>query len=165
MQTTAQNRLTNEWLLGATAGGYLILTFVLCFWGSTLLSSYCANISYALTLENGVTLDYLAFLIPGMFVAVLGWMQLRLLQSDDKLVSARAVRVGLWMNFLGVASLLLGVSEKVGPDGDGGYLWLAWLLGIVLIAAGILVSLGNIAAGHLQRFRNRQKLSSPTETE
>jgi hypothetical protein len=156
------SRITNEWLMGATVGAYLVLSFVLTFWGSAFLHSYCANTSYGFMGANGVLLSNLAFLVPGAVAGVLDWLQLRLLQADEKLVSARAVRVALWMNFLGAASLLLVVSDNFGPDWGASFPWVLAVVGIAFLPLGVLLSIGNVVAGYAQKIRDNQKLKSPS---
>ena len=94
-------------------------------------------------------------------MGILDWLQLRLLQPDGKLVSARAVRSALWMNFLGVASLLLAVSDNFGPDWRTSFLRAPALAGIAFLPVGVLLSIGNVVAGYVQKLRDNERLKSP----
>jgi hypothetical protein len=151
------SRISNEWLMGATAGAYLIVSFVLSFWGSAFLHYYCAvDVYYGPKATSGVLLSYMVMLIPGAVVGILDFMQLQLLQAGEKSVSQKAVRTALWMNFLGVVGLLFALSDKFGPDRNTSFLGAPGIAGIVLWPMGILLSIGNVATGYVKKLRASQ---------
>jgi len=156
------SRISNEWLMGATVGAYLVLSFVLTFWGSAFIHSYCANTPYGFLGTRGVSLGNLVMLVPGAVVGILDWLQLRLLQTAEKLVSSRAVRSALWMNFLGAASLLLAVSDNFGPDWRTIFFRVLAMVGIAFLPVGVFLSIENVVAGYAQKLRGNQKLKSPS---
>jgi len=57
-------RISNEWLMGAAVGAYLVLSFVLTFWESAFIHSYCANTSYGFLGTRRASLGNLVMLCP-----------------------------------------------------------------------------------------------------
>lgn len=64
MATMEKTQISDEWLIGATVGAYVILTFVLHFWGSAFMHFYCAGPPYPPSTDGSVLL----LLIPGVIV-------------------------------------------------------------------------------------------------
>jgi hypothetical protein len=98
----------DEWVMGATVGGYLVLTFVLHFWGSAFIHYWCGNSPSPLSTRDGRFSIYLVFLIPGTIVGVLDWAQSKLDQTHTGLVNHRAVQAALWMNLFAIVGFLVG---------------------------------------------------------
>ncbi len=122
-------RISDEWVMGATMGAYVVLTFVLHFWGSAFIHYWCG------------------ILVPGVIVGVLNWAQVKLAQSRTGLLNHRAVRVALWMNLFGILGVLVIVASNYGSANDIGFFAIVPLLAIALWPLGLVVSLWNLVWG------------------
>ena len=143
-------RVSDEWLLGATVGGYLVLTFVLHFWGSAFIHYWCGNSSYPLSTHDGRFPVYLVFLIPAVIVGVIDWAQAKFARIYT--ASRRFVRAALWMNLIGISGFLVAVASHYGPDGNNGFFAIVSLLGMACWPLGIVVSLGNLLWACIRRL-------------
>jgi hypothetical protein len=143
-------RVSDEWLLGATVGGYLILTFVLHFWGSAFVHYWCGNSPYPLSTRDGRFPVYLVFLVPAVIVGVIDWAQAKFAQTCT--ASRRFVRAALWMNLIGILGFLAAVASNYGPDGNNGFFAIVILLGMACWPMGLVVSLGNLVRACIRRL-------------
>ena len=107
MMTT---RVSDEWLIGATVGAYLVVTFVVQFWGPLFLHPWCINCPYPSDPA------YLEFLIPATVVGVFDWVQIQLPKGGSKPITHSAVRLALWLNLIGILGFLVVVAAHYGPD-------------------------------------------------
>jgi uncharacterized membrane protein len=140
-------RISDEWVMGATVGAYVVLTFVLHFWGSAFIHYWCGNSPYPPTTRDGRFPGFLVFLVPGVIVGVLNWAQVKLAQSRTGLLNHRAVRVALWMNLFGILGVLVIVASNYGSANDIGFFAIVPLLAIALWPLGLVVSLWNLVWG------------------
>ena len=143
-QAMDKSRISDYWLMGATVSAYVVLTFVLYFWGSAFFHPWCGNTLYPPSTRDGRLPSNLVFLFPGAIVGVLDWAQTKLAQTRTKLVSHRSLQVALWMNLLGIFGFLIVVAGKYGPEGDVGFFAIVGLLAMAVWPVGIVVSLGNL---------------------
>ena len=60
--------------MGATVSAYVVLTFVLYFWGSAFAQPFCGNSPTPPSV-------FLVFRFPGAIVGVLDWAQTKLAQT------------------------------------------------------------------------------------
>jgi hypothetical protein len=99
---------SNHWLIGATLGGYLLIAFILRFWGEGLLLP-ANDIGYVNGPPQESHLGLIVLVIVGVFVTLLG-----VLQSVYSLqVSEKLTRVSLWLNFLAIFSFgIAGFGTK-----------------------------------------------------
>ena len=98
--TRHANSPSDSWLLGATLSGYLIIAFVLRFWGEGLLFP-ASDIGYI----NGPPPEshpgLIVFVLVGVFITLLGVLQtIFFVQGSEKLT-----RFSLWLNFLAIFCL------------------------------------------------------------
>lgn len=150
----AKTRISDDFVIGATAGGYCIATFVLYFWGSAFLHYYCGNSISETFTPDGRANGALFFLIPGVAVVFADWLQVKLMAESEGLAGHRLVRTALWMNLIGILAFLVAVAAKYGPPEDsGGFLGVVGLLGLLFWVVGLLVSLGNVIMGSVSRVR------------
>jgi hypothetical protein len=143
-------RISDEWLAGATAGGYGVLTFVLHFWGSAFIHFWCGNAVGELFASDGRAPGALGILVPGLIVGVMDWGQVRLARSRRGVLGERAMRIALWMNLVGILGLLVAYASNYGPDGRDAFWWVLSLAGMVFWPVGLLVSLGNLLGGSIR---------------
>ena len=148
-------RISDEWVIGATLGAYVFLTFVMYFWGSAFIHFWCGNSPYPSSTRDGRFPVYLGFLIPAAVVCVLDCVQTK--AARTQLVSYRAVRVALWMNLFGILAFLIAVAGNYGPDRDIGFFAIVSLLGMALWPLGLLVSVGNLVRVCIHRVRARHR--------
>jgi hypothetical protein len=144
-------RISDEWLMGATVGAYLVLTFVLHFWGSAFIHYWCGNSVYPLTTRDGRFPGYLLFLVPGVIVGVMDWAQMRFAQNST--ASHRLVRAALWMNLIGIVGFLVAVASNYGPDENNVFFMIVSVFGVAFWPVGLVVSLGNLVRACIQRLR------------
>lgn len=142
-----RTRISDEWVMGATVGAYVVLTFVLHFWGSAFIHYLCGNSPYPPTTRDGRFPSFLVFLIPGVIVGVLNWVQIKLAQSRPGLLNYRAVRFALWMNLLGILGYLVAVASNYRSANDIGFLAIVALLLMAVWPLGLVVSLWNLVRG------------------
>jgi hypothetical protein len=150
----AKTRMSDEWIMGATLGAYVVQTFVLYFWGSAFIHQWCGNSLYPLSTRDGRFPFYLTFLVPGVLVWVLDWAQMKIAQNHIRLVSHHAVRAALWINLIGIACLLVAVGSHYGHYGqNNGFSAIVSLLGMAFWPLGLAVSIGNLAWAFIQWVR------------
>jgi len=153
-------RVSDEWVIGATLGAYVFLTFVLYFWGSAFVHNWCGNSPYLSFTSDGRFPPYLGFLVPGTIVGVLDWAQVKAAHARIQLIGHRAVRASLWINLFGIVALLVAVAGNYGPQRDlsffAGLFALTGLLGLALWPLGLLVSLGNLVWACIRWMRTGQ---------
>jgi hypothetical protein len=147
-------RISDEWMIGATLGAYVFMTFVLHFWGSAFINQWCGNSPYPSSTRDGRFPVYLSFLIPAAVVCVLDWVQTK--AARTQLVSYRAVRAALWMNLFGILAFFIALAGNYGPDRIG-FFGIISLLGMALWPLGFLVSLGNLVWACIHWVRARQQ--------
>ncbi len=155
-----RSRISDEWVMGATVGGYLVLTFVLNFWGFAFIHYWCGNSPSPLSTRSGGFSVYLVFLIPGTLVGVLDWAQSKLDQTHTGLVNHLAVRVALWMNLFAIVGFLVGIVSNYGPDRDISFFAIAGFLAMALWPLGLVVSLGNLTWASIQWAKSPRSRNS-----
>jgi hypothetical protein len=135
---------SNPWLIGATLGGYLLIAFVLRFWGEGLLLP-ANDIGYVNGPPPESHLGLIVLVLVGVFVTLLGVLQsIFFVQGSEKLT-----RFSLWLNFLAIFGFgLAGFGTK--------YTVLPLhflLLGVSVLAfpLGLVLSVVNIFWGWLRR--------------
>lgn len=148
-------RISNEWVVGATAGAYVLLPLVLHLWGSAFIYEWCGNSLYPPSTTDGRFPFYLSYLIPGGVMGLLGWAQMKVAQRGAQLISHRTVRIALWMNFAGILALLIAVAGNYGPERIS-YFSFIGVLGLAVLPVGLLVSLGNLVWAFIHWVRARQ---------
>ena len=94
---------SNAWLLGATFGGYLVLAFLLRFWGSGFLFP-ASDIGFIDKPPAGAQWDAIVVLSIGSFITVLN-----ALQGVSRIeISRQWTRIALWTSCLAI--VFLGVA-------------------------------------------------------
>ena len=150
-----KRNISDEWVVGATLGAYVFLTFVLHFWGSAFIHQWCGNSPYPYTTKDGRFPASLVFLVPGAIVGLLDWAQIKAAQNRTQLVSHRAVRTALWMNLFGILAFLIAVAGNYGPESIGFFAFIS-MFGLALWLLGLAVSLGNLTWACIGWVRIRQ---------
>jgi hypothetical protein len=107
-----KSRISDYWVMGATVSAYVVLTFVLYFWGSAFAQPFCGNSPTPPSV-------FLVFRFPGAIVGVLDWAQTKLAQTRTGLVSHRGLQVALWMNLFGILGILVVVAGNYGRIDTG----------------------------------------------
>jgi hypothetical protein len=143
-------RISNEWLLGATVGGYIILSVVLYFWGYAFIHSWCGNSPVASSTEDGRVPGSLLFVVVALIIGALDWAQMKFAQTFPR--SSRFVRAALWMNFVGILSSLAVVATNYGPSAEVGLFVIVLLLGMACWPLGLLFSIGNLIWACVRRL-------------
>jgi|SRR5690242_5676113 len=143
-------RITDEWLIGATLGGYIILTIVGNSWGYAFVHAWCTDFS---TTPHSSDLSFLEFPLTGLLLAIAGWVQSKCSQVQSGLLNRRHARLALWMNLLGILGLLVGLASNYGPGERDWFLTLIALTGFVFWPVGILLSLINLASAGIRQMR------------
>jgi len=118
-----KSRIPDYWVMGATVSAYVVLTFVVYFWGSAFAQPFCGNSPTPPSV-------FLVFLFPGAIVGVLDWAQTKLAQTRTGLVSHRGLQVALWMNLFGILGILVEVAGNYGPD----RYWFFAIVGLLAMA-------------------------------
>ena len=143
-------RVSNEWLLGATVGGWVVLSFVLYFWGYAFIHSWCGNSPYASYTNDGRVPGSMVFVVVAVIIGALDWAQMKFAQTFPR--SRRFVRAALWMNFAGILSSLAVVTSNYGPSPELGFFAIVLLLGMACWPLGLLFSLGNLIWACVRRL-------------
>src|SRR5713101_3813118 len=100
----AHPKFSNEWLAGATVGGYVTLSIILTSFGRELIHHYCGN--DAPTSTTGALL----FLIPGAVVGLLSFGQARFARLPENESLEASIRVALWLNVAAVVCLCMTIA-------------------------------------------------------
>ena len=94
---------SNHWLIGATLGGYLLIAFILRFWGEGLLL-LANDIGYVNGPPTESHVGLIVFVLVGVFVTLLAVLQ----GIFSVQVSEKLTRASLGFNFLAIFCLGLG---------------------------------------------------------
>ncbi len=137
----SKTRISDEWLVGATLGAYAVLTFVLYFWGSAFLHFWCANGYESIFTSDGRAPGSLALLIPGVIVSVMNLGQVKLARRGT--LGERAMRAALWMNLVGISTVLVANASNYGPAMTIHSRFLS-LLEMAFWPLGLVISLRNL---------------------
>jgi hypothetical protein len=135
---------SNPWLIGATLGGYLLIAFVLRFWGEGLLLP-ANDIGYVNGPRPESHLGLIVLVLVGVFVTLLGVLQ----SVFSVQVSEKLTRFSLWLNFLAIFCFGLagfGTKYAVLP-----LHFLVLLVSVVAFPLGLVFSVVNILWGWLRR--------------
>jgi hypothetical protein len=137
---------SNFWLIGATLGGYLLIAFVLRFWGEGLLlpANDIGFVNGPLP-ESHVGLILLT--LVGVFVTLLGVLQ----SVYSVQISDKVTRFSLWLNFLAIFCFGLvgfGIKYTVLPLEI-----LVLSVSVLAFPLGLVLSIVNILWGRLRRSR------------
>ena len=124
---------SNHWLIGATLGGYLLIAFILRFWGEGLLLP-ANDIGYVNGPPQESHVGLIVLAIVGVFVTLLGVLQ----SVYSVQVSEKLTRVSLWLNFLAIFTF--------GIAGFGTKYTMLPLHFVVLLALALSFSVGLILA-------------------
>ena len=134
---------SNHWLIGATLAGYLLIAFILRFWGGLLLPANDIGYLNGPPQESHVGLIVLA--LVGVFVTLLGVLQsIYCVQVSEKLT-----RVSLWLNFLAIFSFGIagfGTKYTMLP-----LHFVVLLVSVLAFPLGLILSLVNVLWGWLRR--------------
>jgi hypothetical protein len=155
-----EKHISDGWVIGATLGAYLILTFVVYFWGSAFIHYWCGNSPFPHSTSDGRFPDNLVLLIPGVTVVAADWAQINLPQIPARLFGQRSVRAALWMNLIGVLGFLVAVASRYGPDNDDVFFAVVSLAGLAFWPVGLLLSFGNLIWGCIRWFKTPPSASS-----
>jgi hypothetical protein len=135
---------SNHWLIGATLAGYLLIAFILRFWGEGLLLP-ANDIGYLNGPPQESHVGLIVLTLVGVFVTVLGVLQsLYSVQGSEKIT-----RVSLWLNFLAIFSFGIagfGTKYTVLP-----LHFVVLLVSVLAFPTGLILSLANILWGWLRR--------------
>jgi hypothetical protein len=138
-------RISDEWLMGATLGAYVVLTAVLSFWGSAFFHWFC--VTYP---EPYPTPSTFFLLIPALAVGALEWAQLRLIEFSPALVGRRAVRAAFWMNLFGIMGFIVAVASKYNGEDAGAFWTVVALFACAFWPVGLLLSLVNMTRASIR---------------
>lgn len=133
-------KVSNEWLLGVTAGGYITSVAFYCFGRGLLPKDDPFRVS---TLPYSLDSHALLFLVSGIIVCALSVLQIYFEKIFKRAMSPRAARVAVSLNALGIVCFCCGVVLEGAQelDGVGGVMA---LVAIVLFFCGILLSVSNV---------------------
>lgn len=135
-----KSHVSDEWLMGATLGAYLVVALAINFWASAFLHSWCANF-----MEPSPRFgDNLVLLISGLVVVALDWAQSKLADSRPALIDRRFLRVALWMNLIGILGFILALGSKYDGEDPGTFWAIMTVIGLVFLPLGLLLSLANL---------------------
>jgi hypothetical protein len=94
---------SNDWLLGATVGSYLTMSFIVRFWGEGLLLP-ANDVAYVNGPPPESHMDAAIFLLVGVLVTALG-----MLQAVSRVeISETWTRWSLWFNFAAILFFAIG---------------------------------------------------------
>jgi hypothetical protein len=147
------HRVSGQVLLGATVGGYVTLAVALYCFGYGLLPP---GIGEDVPPFRPYSEDpgMLVFLIPGIFVGALSYLQVVAGRIFRHPPSQKATRVALWLNALGGLGFCLMVALKAPPNtgyvpADDYYELVAMIVTLLSFLLGILLSIFNIVSGFM----------------
>jgi hypothetical protein len=145
---------SQERLIGATLGGYLILTAVLFFWGDLLVRpDFPSPGGWGSYTPPEYQFKALMLLVPGAVVALFSVLQIRF----GLAISQRLTNLFAWLNFLAV--LGLGVSIAMMNDVGfeiGGIVGVrlaivCFPLGLILASLNVMGRVFSVLAFQLRR--------------
>jgi hypothetical protein len=143
------NSPSNSWLIGATLGGYLLIAFLLCFWGEGLLVPP-SDIGYVNGPPPESYSGRIVFVLVGVFVTLLGVLQ----GVYSVQVSERLTRFSLWLNFLAIFCLGLGgFGTRYAVPPLHPVVHLVLLVCALAFPLGLVLSVVNVLWGWLRRNR------------
>jgi hypothetical protein len=129
---------SNHWLIGATLAGYLLIAFILRFWGEGLLLP-ANDISYLNGPPQESHVGLIVLALVGVFVTLLGVLQ----SIYSVQVSEKLTRVSLWLNFLAIFSF--GIAGLLPLH------FVELLVSVLAFPVGLILSLVNVLWGWLRR--------------
>jgi|SRR5208283_2210294 len=135
---------SNPWLIGATLGAYLLIAFLLRFWGEGLLLP-ANDIGYVNGPPPESHVGLIVLVLVGVFVTLLGALQ----DIFSVQISEKLTRAFLWLNFLAIFCFGLagfGTKYTVLPQH-----FLVLLVSGVAFPLGLLLSVVNVLWGWLRR--------------
>ncbi|MGA2814586.1 MAG: hypothetical protein ABSG16_24615 [Candidatus Acidiferrum sp.] len=138
------NPPSNHWLIGATLAGYLLIAFILRFWGEGLLLP-ANDIGYVNAPPPESHLGVILLVLVGVFVTLLGGLQ----SVFSIQLSEKMTRFSLWLNFLAVLCFGLdgfGAKYTVFP-----LHFLVLSVSVLAFPLGLVLSVVNILWGWLRR--------------
>ena len=142
--TRHANSPSDSWLLGATLSGYLIIAFVLRFWGEGLLFP-ASDIGYISGPPPESHPGLIVFVLIGVFITLLGILQtIFFVQGSEKLT-----RFSLWLNFLAIFCLGLAAFGTKWIEGPLDFIVL--VVSVLAFFFGLIFSVVNILWGWLRR--------------
>lgn len=130
--------MSKTWLLGLTVGGYATVSVALYCFGGALVSSSRVPAGNPQTL---------LFTIPGLFVGLLDFVQIRAEDYFKYKPRERITWFALWLNAIAIIGFCALLTLKGVFDGEGLYPFLWLVLGSVTAASflvGIVVSILNV---------------------
>jgi hypothetical protein len=137
--------VSQELLLGLTLGAYATAAILYTPFGGLMVTYWEAPI-YPVSVDQPAAL---VFLIPGIIVFGLGFLQVRLRKAVENKLHDRVTSLALWLNTLGAAALcLFGPFKelvKEFPERQIAiYVMYTLLFALACIPAGIVVSVCNL---------------------
>lgn len=135
---------SNHWLIGATLGGYLLIAFVLRFWGEGLLLP-ASDIGYVNGPPQESHVGLIVLAIIGVFVTLLGVLQ----SIYSVQVSETFTRVSLWLNFLAIFSF--GIAGFGAKYTALPLHFVVLLVSVLAFPSGLILSVVNVLRGWLRR--------------
>ena len=135
---------SNHCLIGATFAGYLLIAFILRFWGEGLLLP-ANDIGYLNGPPQESHVGLIVLALVGVFVTLLGVLQsIYCVQVSEKLT-----RVSLWLNLLAIFSFGIagfGTKYTMLP-----LHFVVLLVSVLAFPLGLILSLVNVLWGWLRR--------------
>ena len=159
--TMRKPRISDEWLIGATLGGYLILTVVGNSWEYAFVHPWC--ITTFSPPPPPSAMEFVELPLLGFLVAIAGWLQSKCSQASAALLNRRYARIALWLNLLGILGFLVALGSNYGPGERDLFLALIAIVGLVLWPVGILMSLGNLVLASIRWIRALHATPSDSE--
>jgi|GEM_PF-2662801 len=130
--------VSKNWLLGLTVGGYATVSIALYCFGGALVSSG--------QFPSGKA-QALLFLIPGLFVGLLDFVQIHSGDYFKYKPRERITWFALWLNATAIIGFCALFTLKGVLDGGGFYSFVPLILGILTASSfllGIVVSVSNV---------------------
>ena len=144
-------RISDEWLIGATLGVYLILTVVGNSWEYAFIHPWC--IATFSPPPPPSAMEFVELPLLGFLIAIAGWLQSKCSQVPGAMLNRRHARIALWLNLLGILGSLVALGSNYGPGERDLFLALIAIAGLVLWPVGILLSLGNLVWASIRWIR------------
>jgi tellurite resistance protein TehA-like permease len=132
-------RVSNEWILGVTAGGYITFSVALyCFGQGLIPPGYPNDVPMPYSMDPHA----LFFLVPGILACSLSFLQIYFEKLFTRKLPERTTRYALGLNAVGA----VGLCGAVLKDAPGLEVFAMFLvaIGFTCFLIGIVVSISNL---------------------
>jgi hypothetical protein len=153
----------SELLLGVTVGCYATAAIFLTSFGGILVAVHDDTRWQVPSIAQP---SALVFLIPGICVGLLSWLQIYSKQLFNRKANLRATSVALWLNMIGAVgwcSLVpmgsLKDELKWAPYDVAGLIWNS--MTVLCTVTGIVLSISNLSANLIGAWQARRVVNRP----